>query len=105
MQAPEQLAQLAESTGELRRAAEQGDLQRVEEILSLRQQQMEALRAPLDAALLEAAIQEGAAAGHALTAHREICRAQFGELEAERRHLSALAPRPEREPARLDLSA
>mgnify|MGYP001594619838 CR=1 FL=1 len=106
------LRELAGSTTRLRRAVETGELAAAGELLSRRAVEIEALRRalerrPLAAPQLEElaeVLRQGEQTARLLAVRRETARAQFAELESERRRLLDFAPQQPAARSRLDLS-
>jgi len=92
--------QLAESTEQLRRAIESGDLTSAEQLLEQREAGLEALRrelagsppAPATLDQLRQILDQAAAAARSLTARRETARVLLGDLDRERRLLAGWTP-------------
>jgi hypothetical protein len=107
------LAQLADTTAELRRAVEADDVTIAARAAARRQTEIEALRLalerrPLDERRLEqlaAILRGGAESARLLAARRAESRTQLAELEAQRHRLAAWIPKQPERAGRLELQA
>jgi hypothetical protein len=98
------LARLADTTIELRRALEAGDVAAASSALARRQTEIEALRVavgkrPLDERRLEqlaGILRDGAESARLLVTRRAEWRNQLAELEAQRHRLAAWIPKQHR---------